>query len=153
MAQVYVSLFKSLGWRWYDFRYWQRNSVGMAIWNTTQPRAMSDMESLYTFQKGNGGYAVHNLTISKASLWEAEGSSAGMGHPAVMAIGIAANAIEIYSERDDLILDPFCGSGTTLVAAHQLGRVGYGCEISPEYVSVCLERLSLLGLKPELVSV
>jgi DNA modification methylase len=51
----------------------------------------------------------------------------------------------------ELVYDPFCGSGSTILAAHQLGRIGYGCEIDPGYVAVALERLSLLGLKPELV--
>jgi DNA modification methylase len=48
-----------------------------------------------------------------------------------------------------LVYDPFCGSGSTLLAAHQLGRVGYGVEIDPAYVAVTLERMSALGLKPE----
>jgi hypothetical protein len=43
-------------------------------------------------------------------------------------------------------------SHTTLVAAHQLGRIGYGCELDPQYVAAALERLALLGLKPELLS-
>jgi DNA modification methylase len=55
------------------------------------------------------------------------------------------------SRPSELVYDPFCGSGSTIVAAHQLGRIGYGCEIEPSYVAVALERLSLLGLKPELV--
>jgi DNA modification methylase len=45
---------------------------------------------------------------------------------------------------------PFCGSGSTLLAAAQLKRVGYACEVDPGYVAVGLERLALLGLKPEL---
>ena len=40
--------------------------------------------------------------------------------------------------------------GSTLVAAHQLGRIGYGIKIDPGYVPVALERLSAFGLKPEL---
>jgi DNA modification methylase len=51
----------------------------------------------------------------------------------------------------ELIYDPFAGSGSTIVAAHQLGRIGYGCEIDPGYVAVTLERLSILGLKPKLI--
>jgi DNA modification methylase len=39
-----------------------------------------------------------------------------------------------------------------LIAAHQLGRVGYGVEIDPGYVAVALERLSALGPAPELIS-
>jgi DNA modification methylase len=49
------------------------------------------------------------------------------------------------------VFDPFCGSGTTLVAAHQLGRIGYGIEIDPGYVAVTLERLTALGLEPKLM--
>jgi DNA modification methylase len=55
------------------------------------------------------------------------------------------------SRRGELVYDPFCGSGSTLIAAHQLGRLGCGVDIAPEHVAVTLERFSLLGLKPELV--
>lgn len=55
------------------------------------------------------------------------------------------------SRPGELVYDPFCGSGSTLLAAHQLGRIGYGVEIDPGNIAVTLERLSLLGLKPELV--
>lgn len=44
------------------------------------------------------------------------------------------------------VYDPFCGSGTTLVACENKGRKGFGMEIKPEYVAVILERLSRLGL-------
>ena len=53
--------------------------------------------------------------------------------------------------NSEVVYDPFCGSGSTLLAAHQLGRIGYGIEIDAGYTAVCLERLSALGLKPELV--
>jgi DNA modification methylase len=56
------------------------------------------------------------------------------------------------SQPVELVYDPFCGSGSTIVAAHQLGRIGFGCEIDPGYLAVELERLSMLGLKPELAS-
>lgn len=48
------------------------------------------------------------------------------------------------------ILDPFLGSGTTMVAAEQLVRVCYGIEISEKYCAVILERMSDMGLKPKL---
>jgi DNA modification methylase len=56
------------------------------------------------------------------------------------------------SRPDELVFDPFCGSGSTALAAHQLGRVAYGCEIDPGYLAVELERLSILGLDPQRVS-
>ena len=52
----------------------------------------------------------------------------------------------------DHILDPFLGSGTTMVAAEQLGRICYGMEIEPKYVAVTLERMAGMGLEPRLVS-
>jgi DNA modification methylase len=55
------------------------------------------------------------------------------------------------SRIGELVYDPFSGSGSTILAAHQLGRIGYGVEIDPGYVAVTLERLSMLGLKPQLV--
>jgi len=50
------------------------------------------------------------------------------------------------------VYDPFLGSGTTLVAAEQTGRIGYGMEIEPKYVAVALERLANLGLTPRLTN-
>jgi DNA modification methylase len=58
----------------------------------------------------------------------------------------------IRNHRFKSVFDPFLGSGTTLVAAHQLGRIGFGCEIDPSYVAAALERMAGLGLKPELLS-
>ena len=60
--------------------------------------------------------------------------------------------LTIWTMKDDQVLDPFVGSGTTLVGCEQLGRKGRGIEISPAYVAVSLERLNQMGLKPKLVS-
>ena len=48
--------------------------------------------------------------------------------------------IETFTQKNDVILDPFLGSGTTLIAAEQMGRVCYGGEISPEYCSEIISR-------------
>ncbi len=55
------------------------------------------------------------------------------------------------TDEGDAVLDLFLGSGTTLVACEQTGRVGYGMEIEPKYVAVTLERLAGMGLEPRLV--
>jgi DNA modification methylase len=72
-------------------------------------------------------------------------------HPTQKPVELLARMIANSSRAGEIIYDPFCGSGTTLVAAHQLGRVGYAVEISPEYTAVALQRLADLGLEPKLV--
>jgi DNA modification methylase len=48
-------------------------------------------------------------------------------------------------------VDPFVGSGSTILAAERTGRVGVGCDLDPGYIAVALERLSAEGLFPEKV--
>jgi DNA modification methylase len=72
-------------------------------------------------------------------------------HPTTKPIELIARMVANSSRPQELVYDPFCGSGSTLLAAHQLERIGYGVEIDAGYVAVTLERFSLLGLKPELV--
>jgi site-specific DNA-methyltransferase (adenine-specific) len=62
-------------------------------------------------------------------------------HPTPKPVGLISEAIEATTSRNDLVIDPFAGSGSTLVAAHQTGRIGYGIEIDPIYVDVIVERL------------
>ena len=60
--------------------------------------------------------------------------------------------LKAFSDEGDSIFDPFMGSGTTMAAAHVLGRNGYGCEISPAYCDVILRRMKeLTGEDPVLV--
>jgi DNA modification methylase len=66
-------------------------------------------------------------------------------------VELVARMILNSSRAGELVWDSFLGSGTTLLAAHQLGRVGYGAEINPENAAVCLERLAHLGLEPKLI--
>lgn len=62
-------------------------------------------------------------------------------HPTQKPVTLMKWCIEQYSSRQDLILDPFCGSGTTCVAAKMLGRNYIGIDISPEYCEIARERL------------
>lgn len=63
-------------------------------------------------------------------------------HPAVYPISLAAKCIETFTHRGELVLDPFVGSGTTLVAANDLDRNAVGFDIKLEYVDLCYKRLS-----------
>lgn len=58
---------------------------------------------------------------------------------------------DLVSRVAGIVYEPFCGSGTTLVACEKLGRIGRGMELSPAYAAVTLERLSGMSLTPERV--
>lgn len=61
-------------------------------------------------------------------------------HPTQKPIALVAFCIQEYGQDTKTVLDPFLGSGTTLIAADQLGRICYGMEISPQYCQVILDR-------------
>ena len=89
-------------------------------------------------------------TVAKSSVFEIDKPSTSSLHPTTKPVALIADMIQNSSRPDEIIYDPFCGSGSTILAAAQLKRVGYGCELDPGYVAVELERLASLGLRPEL---
>lgn len=62
-------------------------------------------------------------------------------HPAVFPIKMASDHIVSWSRQNDLVLDPFMGSGTTLRAAKDLGRKAIGIEIEEKYCEIAVKRL------------
>ena len=68
------------------------------------------------------------------------GGAKVVGHSAAFPVGLPAFFVKAFSDEGDTILDPFMGSGTTLIAAAQERRVAYGMEISPGYCDVIRRR-------------
>lgn len=68
-------------------------------------------------------------------------------HPAVYPIGLATKCIETFTHRGELVLDPFCGSGTTLLAAQDVGRNAVGFDLKKEYIELTKERLKQQSLE------
>lgn len=62
-------------------------------------------------------------------------------HPATFPINLARKVIELFSHKGELILDPFVGSGTTLIAAQDLDRNAVGFDLKREYIRLCADRL------------
>lgn len=67
-------------------------------------------------------------------------------HPAVFPIALAAKVIALFTHRGELVVDPFVGSGTILVAARDLDRNAVGFDLKKEYIELCEERLRQLAL-------
>ena len=74
-------------------------------------------------------------------IWDFQGQSgAQLGHPAAFPEELPRRLISLFSFREDVVLDPFLGSGTTCVVAKRLGRRSIGVEIDSRYCAIAAER-------------
>ena len=89
---------------------------------------------------------------NRSNVWDYDGQNALNGtsksklgmHPTVKPVAMIADAMRDCSSRGGLILDPFGGAGTTLIAAERTGRRARVIELEPAYVDVSIARWQLL---------
>ena len=136
---------------------WQkgRGANGSCAWGSWRsaraPRLRDLHEYLLVFAKGSftrpdkgtSNLSAEEFTESTLSVWEIMPVSAKkVGHPAPFPVELANRVIKLYSYVDDVVLDPFIGSGTTAVAAKQNARHYVGFDISAEYCRLAEERIA-----------
>ena len=139
MAEVYRKAAVDAGLMWFSYRIWQRPAKRFVYqWNS--PRPVGEIEFLYTFRKGNKNYKMRARRISEQCLWKT-GSPKNPQHPAPFPVELIRKPIIIYTDEGDVVVDPFCGSGSTCVAAKMLGRRYIGIELDKDYVDITKERL------------
>ncbi len=63
-----------------------------------------------------------------------------VAHPAVFPVDLVSEMLTAFSDPDDLVFEPFCGSGTQLISAQKNGRSCFGMELAPEYADVAVKR-------------
>lgn len=91
------------------------------------------------------GDGRHAGIARPSNVIEARTESGQGSHSAPFPRAIPEFFIKAFSDAGDIVFDPFLGSGTSMAAAHVLGRKGYGCEISPAYCDVILRRIEHLA--------
>lgn len=83
-------------------------------------------------------------------LWTFPGEKKSrVGHPAPFPLELPHRCIKLFSYVDDLVLDPFMGSGTTLIAAYKNNRRGIGIDIDKEYCDLATDRLRQIDMFAE----
>lgn len=80
----------------------------------------------------------------QTTVWDIERPTRSDDHPTMKPIQLCSIPLENSSKKGDIILDVFLGSGSTMVAAHQLGRKCYGMELDPKYCQVIVDRMRKL---------
>jgi site-specific DNA-methyltransferase (adenine-specific) len=95
--------------------------------------------------------ATEDFMALTLDVWQTPTESARrVGHPAPFPVELPEKLIELYTFADDLVLDPFMGSGSTLVAASRLGRRYVGYDLDPGYVELARARVEDDGHPAEL---
>jgi DNA modification methylase len=112
----------------------------------------SQHELIFVFKNGDGPH-VNNFELgqhgrNRSNVWTYAGVNTFRAgrmddltmHPTVKPVALVADALRDCSRRGDIVLDPFMGSGTTIMAAERMGRRAYGLEIDPLYVDIAIRR-------------
>jgi DNA modification methylase len=126
---------------------WVKSNAGMGSFNRSHP------ELVFVFRNGpeqhQNNIQLGRFGRNRSNVWHYAGANvfARKGfqrgtemHPTVKPIPMVADAILDCTSRDDIVLDPFLGSGTTLLAAERTGRRCFGIELDPLYVDTTIER-------------
>ena len=126
---------------------WSKTNAGMGSFYRSQH------ELVFVFRNGNESH-LNNIQLgrfgrSRTNVWTYPGVN-GFGrkgtedllalHPTVKPIALVADAILDCTKRGDIVLDPFIGSGTSILAAERTGRRCFGIEIDPIYVDTAVAR-------------
>lgn len=130
--------------------------LDLCIWDKTTGGLgglyRSQHEPIFVFKHGTAPH-TNNVALGKygrnrTNVWSVRGfASFGKGrdealslHPTVKPVNLLAEAIKDCTKRGEIVLDPFLGSGSVVLAAEKTGRVGYGIELEPRYVDVGIFR-------------
>jgi len=82
----------------------------------------------------------HGKMIFNCFEWERDGATPKC-HPTQKPVKLLERLIQLFTDRSDVVIDPCAGSGTTLLAAAQTGRKGYGFEIKKDYFKLANEKV------------
>lgn len=132
--------------------------INLAVWvkdRAGQGSFLRSQHELILIHKAKGGRLRNNVQLgrfgrNRSNVWSypsamtaSKGSDEGNildHHPTPKPVRLVADALLDTTRRGDAILDPFLGSGTTLIAAEKVGRVCFGLELDPLYVDLIIRR-------------
>lgn len=128
----------------------------LVVWNKTNAGQgsfyRSQHELIFVYKNGDGAH-INNFELgqhgrNRTNVWTHAGVNTFRAgrmdaltlHPTVKPIALLADAMRDCSRRGDIVLDPFIGSCTTILAAERVGRRAYGLELDPLYVDAAVRR-------------
>ena len=148
---------KDIGWKYHSTIIWNEGNISRrtawgSFMSASAPYVITPVELIIILYKDSwkktGGSKHNDITKREFmdwtnGLWTFQGQSkkgAG-GHPAPFPIELPRRCIKLFSFIGDTVLDPFMGSGTTLIASYLYNRKGIGIDIDKEYCDIAIKRL------------
>ena len=150
-----VAIAKKVGLRYATTIIWNEGNISRrTAWGTfaspKEPFVIAPVEAIVVLYKkswrklsdGTSDITPEEFKEWTLGLWSFPGENPRkVGHPAPFPVELPKRCIKLFTYVGDIVLDPFVGSGTTLIASHMLRRRAIGIEISRKYCEVAKERL------------
>ncbi len=162
-----VNMFADNGYRLIWIRIWKKQGMnfGVGPYHLVSNKPVQQYEYISAFSKNGeteeyndqeyvwlSAFAGHSYRFVKrltkeerkkwgyAGIWEMTTVRANKEHPAMFPVELPWRCIKMHSDKGGMVLEPFSGSGTTIIAAEQTERVCYAMELSPVYCDLAVKR-------------
>ena len=151
-----TAIAKKAGFSYHSTIIWNEGNISRrTAWGSwmspSAPYVIAPVELIVVLYKGNWKRPAAGRTTDITrqefmdwtnGLWTFNGESRKkVNHPAPFPVELPLRCMKLFSYVDDLVLDPFLGSGSTLVAACRSGRRAAGIDLDPEYCRIALDRI------------
>lgn len=159
-----LTVARAVGWKYHSTIIWNEGNMSRrTAWGSwmsaSAPYVIAPVETIMVLykgetwkkpEKGTSDITRDEFIAWTNGLWTFNGESAKrIGHPAPFPVELPHRCIKLFSYVDDVIFDPFLGSGSTLVAAVLNNRKAIGIDISEKYVELARNRISEIRKKTE----
>jgi len=150
-----TNIAKEVGWKYFSTIIWNEGNISRrTAWGSwlsaRAPYVIAPVEVIIIFykerwqkiKKGESDITKHEFMEWTNGLWTFSGESKKkVGHPAPFPVELPRRCIKLFSFVGDTVLDPFMGSGSTLIACALLNRKGIGVDIDENYCGLAKNRL------------
>ena len=161
VAADMTGIAKRAGWKYHATIIWNEQTISRrTAWGSwmspSAPFVIAPVEVILVLYKESWARReeARHADISRNefiewtnAVWSFGGESAKrVGHPAPYPVELPLRCLKLFSYVEDLILDPFSGSGSTLLACLKTGRRGIGVDVDKKYCALSVERLKRAGI-------
>lgn len=150
-----TTIAKRVGWKYQSTIIWNEQNISRrTAWGSwlsaSAPYVIAPVEMILVLYKeewkkrnpGTSDILRQEFLDWTNGVWNFNGESKKrIGHPAPFPLELPRRCIKLFSYKEDIVLDPFLGSGSTLVAAAQTGRRGIGFDIDKDYCALAKKRI------------